>query len=181
MTDILSSNTTGGGGANNSSGAKTTATTTTTATTATIAPYEPRPSTRVRGANLHNTVGDGDVWYEHLVVCEAAKNKLVIRSYFKNGRTHKKIWDEPPTGASTIEPASSTKRTEAETELKTLQAAMDGVSADAAGAGTGTGAGGNHHHEDDPHCSLVHWTIDHLLYIFLSYCFHDFRKSKITS
>lgn len=112
MTDILSSN---GGAA--------------TAAAATTS-YEPRQSARVRGANIHTT-GDGDVWQEHLVVCEAAGNKLVIRSYFKNSRTKKKVWDEPPTGASSIEPASPDKRTEAEGELKTLQAAMDGVSADA--------------------------------------------------
>ena len=118
MTDFLSSNSAvAGGGTNNA---------TTSATTS----YEPRQSARVRGANIHTT-GDGDVWQEHLVVCEAAGNKLVIRSYFKNSRTKKKVWDEPPTGASSIEPASPNKRAEAEAELKTLQAAMDGVSADA--------------------------------------------------
>lgn len=77
-----------------------------------------------RGSNSA-TVGDGDQWLEELVVCEAAGNKLVIRSYFKNRRTRAKVWDEPPTGASSIEPASTTKRREAEEKLKSLQCALD--------------------------------------------------------
>ena len=83
--------------------------------------YEPRRSARVSA----NTSGDGDIWQEKLVVCEAAGNKLVIRSYFRSLNSGKRNWDEPPTGASHVEAASAEDRQKAEEELKNLQFAID--------------------------------------------------------
>lgn len=42
---------------------------------------------------------------------------LVIRSYFENKRTGEKVWDEPPSGASNIIPASEEMRRMAEMQL----------------------------------------------------------------
>ncbi len=42
---------------------------------------------------------------------------LVIRSYFENQRTGQKVWDEPPSGASNIVPASEEMRRMAELQL----------------------------------------------------------------
>lgn len=83
--------------------------------------YEPRRSNRIK-QDLTNA--DGDIWEEKLVVCEASAEKLVIRSYFKNSRTGRRVWDEPPTGASHIEHASSATRQEREEELQNLQMAL---------------------------------------------------------
>lgn len=46
---------------------------------------------------------------------------LVIRSYFENTRTGEKIWDEPPSGASDILPASEEMRRMAELQLNEVQ------------------------------------------------------------
>ncbi|CAB9496778.1 expressed unknown protein [Seminavis robusta] len=84
--------------------------------------FEPRRSTRIK---KETTDGDGDIWAEKLVVCESSKSKLVIRSYFKNCRTGKRVWDEPPTGASRIQHASDSTRQHKEEELQNLQLAMN--------------------------------------------------------
>lgn len=83
--------------------------------------YEPRRSARVTA----NTSGDGDVWQEKLMVCEADGNKLVIRSYFRSTKSGKRVWDEPPTGASQIEAASAADRQKVQEELKNMQVALD--------------------------------------------------------
>lgn len=96
---------------------------------------------------------DGDTWQEYLAVCEkpqisgsttsnprfpffgkksknaAAKgnnnnsDNLAIRSYFENQRTGKKVWDEPPSGASKIVPASEEMRRMADLQLEELYVA----------------------------------------------------------
>lgn len=47
-------------------------------------------------------------------------SNLIIRSYFQNMRTGKKVWDEPPSGASNIVPASEEMRRMAEMQLGEL-------------------------------------------------------------
>jgi len=47
-------------------------------------------------------------------------SNLIIRSYFQNMRTGKKVWDEPPSGASNILPASEEMRRMAEMQLGEL-------------------------------------------------------------
>lgn len=85
--------------------------------------YEPRRSGRVNTTDFLQA--DGDTWIEKLMVCESTNNKLVIRSYFRNSRTGKRVWDEPPTGASRIEPATSKMRNDAHEELMIMQTALE--------------------------------------------------------
>ena len=47
-------------------------------------------------------------------------SNLIIRSYFQNQRTGKKVWDEPPSGASMTVPASEEMRRMAELQLDEL-------------------------------------------------------------
>ena len=46
--------------------------------------------------------------------------KLIVRSYFQNLRTGRKVWDEPPSGASNIIPASEEMRRMAELQIGEL-------------------------------------------------------------
>lgn len=88
---------------------------------------EARPSQRVGGQRIE---GDGDTWQETLAVCEAPSSKpknstssagkLIIRSYFQNNRSGKRVWDEPPSGASQILPATEEMRRMAEMQLAEL-------------------------------------------------------------
>lgn len=50
-------------------------------------------------------------------------SNLMIRSYFQNTRTKKKVWDEPPSGASHIVPASEEMRLMAQHQLGELYVA----------------------------------------------------------
>ena len=50
---------------------------------------------------------------------------LIIRSYYQNKRTKKKVWDEPPSGASKIIPASEEMRRMAEFQLGELYVSTD--------------------------------------------------------
>jgi len=52
-------------------------------------------------------------------------NNLIIRSYYQNNRTGKKVWDEPPSGASKIVPASQEMRRMAELQLDELYVVTD--------------------------------------------------------
>lgn len=103
---------------------------------------EARPTQRLGNQRI---AGDGDTWQETLAVCEApsavnatttkskgkssksssksasAPGKLIIRSYFENTRTGKRAWDEPPSGASVILPATQEMRRMAELQLAELQ------------------------------------------------------------
>lgn len=51
------------------------------------------PSFKKRGG------GDNDVWIEMIATHKKSGKE---RSYFKSVNTRKKVWDEPPTGASQI-------------------------------------------------------------------------------
>jgi hypothetical protein len=57
-------------------------------------------------------------------------NNLTIRSYFQNRRTGKKVWDEPPSGASKIVPASEEMRRMADIQLDELYVATATIGAD---------------------------------------------------
>lgn len=59
-------------------------------------------------ANNNNGNGNGD------------GSNLIIRSYFQNQRTGKKVWDEPPSGASMTVSASEQMRRMAELQLDEL-------------------------------------------------------------
>ena len=50
-------------------------------------------------------------------------NSLIVRSYFQNSRTGKKVWDEPPSGASRIVPATQDMRRMAELQLEEVYVA----------------------------------------------------------
>eukprot|EP00536_Pseudo-nitzschia_multiseries_P010794 jgi/Psemu1/289290/fgenesh1_pg.342_\ len=64
---------------------------------------------------------------------------LTIRSYFQNQRTGKKVWDEPPSGASNIVPASEEMRRMADIQLSELYVATSKNAASCTGIG-GSGA-----------------------------------------
>jgi hypothetical protein len=64
---------------------------------------------------------DGDVWQENLAVCETVGNKLIIRSYYLNKRTSKRVWDEPPSGASKLLPATDDMRRMANIQMQEMQ------------------------------------------------------------
>jgi hypothetical protein len=86
----------------------------------------PRRSPRI-AADL--AVSDGDTWYERIAVCESAttdgRPKLLVRSYYRSSRTHEKVWDEPPSGASRVEHATPEMRTKAELQLQELQLTLE--------------------------------------------------------
>ena len=79
-----------------------------------------RRSTRVA---VDKYTHDGDSWQETLAVCEmpATKNgevKMKIRSYYSNQRTGDRVWDEPPSGASRVLPATEEMRKMAELAIE---------------------------------------------------------------
>jgi Ubiquitin interaction motif len=77
-----------------------------------------RRSNHVSGAKFSQS--DGDVWQETLAVCEINK-KLAIRSYYTSSHTNQRVWDEPPSGASTIKAASDEMRRMAKVQLNEMQ------------------------------------------------------------
>jgi hypothetical protein len=86
-----------------------------------------RPSRRVGGGN--NNVAsidraDGSTWQEFLAVAEL-QAKLQIRSYYENRTTGKRVWDEPPTGASHIIPATKEMHKMATIQLDELYIATE--------------------------------------------------------
>jgi len=88
-----------------------------------------RPSNRIDNSQIE---ADGDTWQENLAVCEAAPTspdagKLVIRSYYQSSRSGKRVWDEPPSGASNIRPAPEEMRRMAKLQLTELQVATGHV------------------------------------------------------
>jgi hypothetical protein len=89
----------------------------------------PRRSNRVDEKAIELTP-DGDTWQEKICVCEGLGRdgktpRLVLKSYYRNNRTLHKVWDEPPTGASTIRFASQQDRRKAEAQLKELQQTLN--------------------------------------------------------
>lgn len=87
------------------------------------------------GSYKTNIADDRDVWCEYLAVVEMAvpansgttKNKdkelyeLHIKSFFESSLTGKRTWDEPPSGATTIQYASDDDHQRAEDEKMALQ------------------------------------------------------------
>mmetsp|Transcript_23543 Transcript_23543/g.27013 ORF Transcript_23543/g.27013 Transcript_23543/m.27013 type:complete len:424 (-) Transcript_23543:220-1491(-) len=57
----------------------------------------------------------------------SATNNLIIRSYYQNRRTEKKVWDEPPSGASKIVPASEEMRHMADIQLNEFYVATTAI------------------------------------------------------
>jgi hypothetical protein len=88
--------------------------------------YEPRQS---RHVSESITPADGDVWQERLAVCEGMTNqgelKLMIRSFFRNARTHKRVWDEQPSGASNVIHAGAEMRKLAQLQKEELQLTLN--------------------------------------------------------
>lgn len=86
---------------------------------------------------------DKDVWCEYLAVVEivipentGAKRKepryeLRIKSFFESTHTGKRSWDEPPSGATTIQYATDEERTRAKNDKEMLQTTTRSFSSDA--------------------------------------------------
>jgi Ubiquitin interaction motif len=84
--------------------------------------FQARPSNRL-GRNAPGVAqADGSTWQEYLAVCDV-QEKLQIRSYFQNLTTGKRVWDEPPSGASHIIPASEEMHRMATLQLDELYVA----------------------------------------------------------
>lgn len=88
--------------------------------------YEARRSVR---RNINTAEADEDTWIEHLTVVETSNEvkpslkfntkenakvksahivrKYILRSYFESQKSGKRVWDEPPSGASNIVHASN--------------------------------------------------------------------------
>jgi hypothetical protein len=81
--------------------------------------FQARPSNRLGRNALGLSQADGSAWQEYLAVCEV-QDKLQIRSYFQNLTTGNRAWDEPPSGASHIIPASEEMRRMATLQLDEL-------------------------------------------------------------
>jgi hypothetical protein len=92
--------------------------------------FDARPSNRIGNVQVE---ADGDTWQETLAVCEAPPaaradaGKLVIRSYYQNSRSGQRVWDEPPSGASNILPATEEMRKMANLQLSELHVVTGGV------------------------------------------------------
>jgi hypothetical protein len=84
--------------------------------------FQARPTNRL--GKDHKIVADGDTWQEMMAVCEAPgdedSGRLVIRSYYQNIRTDERVWDEPPSGATNVIPASDEMRRMATLQLEEL-------------------------------------------------------------
>ena len=94
--------------------------------------FGPRRSTRVSTKKYSH---DGDSWQEKLAVCEMPKTpsgtiKMTIRSYYSNQRSGERVWDEPPSGASRVLPATEEMRKMAEIQLQEMQLSFGGIIAE---------------------------------------------------
>ncbi|KAG7353415.1 ubiquitin interaction motif-containing protein [Nitzschia inconspicua] len=87
--------------------------------------FQARPSHRLGRNALGVAQADGSTWQEYLAVCEI-QEKMQIRSYFQNLTTGKRVWDEPPSGASHIIPASEEMHRMATIQLDELFVATTG-------------------------------------------------------
>jgi hypothetical protein len=81
--------------------------------------FQARPTNRLGPNAMGVAQADGSTWQEYLAVCEV-QDKLQIRSYFQNLTTGDRAWDEPPSGASHIIPASDEMRRMATLQLDEL-------------------------------------------------------------
>jgi hypothetical protein len=88
--------------------------------------YAPRRSQNV-ASNL--APSDGDLWQEKLAVCEGTtpqgEPNLLIRSFYRNGRTGERVWDEPPSGAGSVIHATSAMRKKAEMQKEELHLTLE--------------------------------------------------------
>jgi len=91
----------------------------------------PRRSNRVTNDIAE---ADGDTWTERIAVCEgvtdAGAPQLLLRSYYRNARTGARKWDEPPSGASNIQHATTEQRKKAELQMQELQLTLDMIPPD---------------------------------------------------
>jgi len=96
-----------------------------------------------KSANYKTEVSaDRDVWCEYLAVVEivipgntGAKStgpryELQIKSFFESTHTGKRSWDEPPSGATTIQYATDEEQTRAQNEMLMLQETTQSYVAD---------------------------------------------------
>jgi hypothetical protein len=123
--------------ASTSAAAATTTTTTTPSAAADIGGedhFDARPSHRLRNTATIEQA-DGSTWQEFLAVAEVL-GKLQIRSYYQNRTTGKRVWDEPPTGASHVIPATKEMHRMATLQLDELYIAT-GNNDDSNGNGNG--------------------------------------------
>lgn len=88
--------------------------------------YKPRRSQHVSN---DVTPSDGDVWHEKMAVCEGTtptgEPKLIIRSFYRNKRSGERVWDEPPSGASSVVHATCEMRKKAELQKEELQLTLE--------------------------------------------------------
>jgi len=71
--------------------------------------FAARKSSRVPASPI---IPDHDTWVEHFSVSESQRieGKIILRSYFQSVSTGRRLWDEPPTGASEIQYATDHAR-----------------------------------------------------------------------
>jgi hypothetical protein len=79
--------------------------------------YKARPSARVANQTVQ---ADHDTWQEMLAVVEDSTGKLIIRSYYQSANTRSRNWDEPPSGATNIKPATEEMRKMANLQLNEI-------------------------------------------------------------
>ena len=65
-------------------------------------------------------VADNDVWIENFAVTQSINNEgeVIVRPYFVSEAHGRKVWDEPPSGASSIRYATHHARKMAEEQRK---------------------------------------------------------------
>lgn len=80
--------------------------------------FQARPSRSLGRTGPSIAQADGSSWQEYLAVCEI-QDQLQVRSYFEN-QQGKRVWDEPPSGASHIIPATDEMRRMATLQLDDL-------------------------------------------------------------
>ena len=65
-------------------------------------------------------IPDNDIWVEHFALTKSIhyEDKTILRPYFESVSTGKRLWDEPPTGASTVQYATAHARQMADLQLE---------------------------------------------------------------
>ena len=92
---------------------------------------EARPTQRMAHTDIQ---ADGDTWQETLAVVvkestteSRQPQQLMIRSYFENSRSGKRVWDEPPSGASHVRAATEEMHRMAQVQLQEMQIVVSGI------------------------------------------------------
>lgn len=127
--------------------------------------FDARPTHRL-GKNQNAIIeADGDTWQELLAVCDVggtdvssspsstrnsnsnsnnnSNSNLVIRSYFENRRSGKRVWDEPPSGASNVIAATDEMRKMATLQLNELHVVTGAVPGMDSGGSSNNSNGSN--------------------------------------